>query len=167
MNEMIAEIANISLALSFVVAIVFGIAEVRSAGRDRRERLALDVLNTFQSREFAELMRFILTSTFPKTRAELFALPKEETIMFTQLAQQMETLGLMVSTGAVSIELIERTHGSFITMAWDKYKEVFMSMRENPESPDPYLGEYFQWLAERVDEQIKNHPRQPFYAVKK
>ena len=27
----------------------------------------------------------------------------------------------------------------------------------------PYLAEYFQWLAERVDERLKNNPREPFY----
>ena len=29
--------------------------------------------------------------------------------------------------------------------------------------PDPYLSEYFQWLAERVDERMKTNPRKPAY----
>lgn len=28
---------------------------------------------------------------------------------------------------------------------------------------DPFLGEYFQWLAERIDERMKQNPRKPFY----
>ena len=41
-NDIINLIANIALALSFIVALVFGIAQVRAAARDRRERLTLE-----------------------------------------------------------------------------------------------------------------------------
>jgi uncharacterized membrane-anchored protein YhcB (DUF1043 family) len=56
MNEIIALIANLALALSFVVGLIFGIVQVRVAARDRRERLTLETLREFQSREFVELM---------------------------------------------------------------------------------------------------------------
>ena len=51
-NDIIALIANIALALSFVIGLVFGIAQVRAAARDRRERLTLETLREFQAREF-------------------------------------------------------------------------------------------------------------------
>jgi len=28
--------------------------------------------------------------------------------------------------------------------------------------PDPFLGEYVQGLAERIDERMREHPRKPF-----
>jgi len=37
MNELIGTITNIALTLSFIVALVFGIAQVKAAARDRRE----------------------------------------------------------------------------------------------------------------------------------
>ena len=30
------------------------------------------------------------------------------------------------------------------------------------EQPDPYLNEYYQWLAEKLDQRMKNNPRKPF-----
>jgi len=48
-----AIVANLALTLSLIVAVVFGIAEVRSAERDRRERLTLETLHNFQTHEFA------------------------------------------------------------------------------------------------------------------
>ena len=36
-TELIANIANIALAFSVVVAVIFGIAQVSAAARDRRE----------------------------------------------------------------------------------------------------------------------------------
>ena len=56
MNDMISAVANVAIALTFVAALVFGIAQVRAAARDRRERLTLEALHTFQTREFAGLM---------------------------------------------------------------------------------------------------------------
>ncbi len=34
-------------------------------------------------------------------------------------------------------------------------------MREK--NPDPFLGEYFQWLAERIQQLMDQNPRKPFY----
>ncbi len=60
-NELITFISNLALTLSFIVALVFGIAQVKAAGRDRRERLTLETLRNFQTREFAELMLFMIS----------------------------------------------------------------------------------------------------------
>jgi hypothetical protein len=32
-------------------------------------------------------------------------------------------------------------------------------------NPDPYLAEYNQWLAERIEERMKNNPREPYYKI--
>jgi hypothetical protein len=48
--EIITLLANLALALSFIVGLVFGIAQVRAAARDRKERLTLETLRNFQTR---------------------------------------------------------------------------------------------------------------------
>jgi hypothetical protein len=164
-SELIALIANIALALSFVVGLVFGIAQVRAAARDRRERLTLEALRNFQSREFAELMHYIISRDMPKSRKELEARPAEEWIIFIQFAQEMESLGMLVAEGFIDIDLVDKTLGSLVTTAWDKYKVMFLDTREM--APDPYLGEYFQWLAESVAERMKTSPREPYYKMPK
>jgi hypothetical protein len=55
-TEIIALLANLALALSFVVGLVFGIVQVRTAARDRKERFTLETLRNFQTHEFAELI---------------------------------------------------------------------------------------------------------------
>jgi hypothetical protein len=162
-SELITVIANIALALTLVVGVVFGIAQVRAAALDRRERLTLEALHQFQSREFAELMHYIINKELPKTLDELRACPAQEQIMFMQLSQQMESLGMLVAERLINIDLVDKTLGSFVVTSWEKYKVTFMDIREK--TPDPYLGEYFQWLAERIDERMKKHPRKAFYAT--
>jgi len=158
-QEIIALIANIALALSLIVAVIFGIAEVKAAARDRRERLTLETLRNFQTREFAELIGYITTREMPSSRKEMTSLPGNERILFIQLAQQMESLGILVAEKFINIDLVDITLGSFVTTAWLKYKKLFLAMRDE----DPFLGEYFQWLAEKIDERMKDKPRKPFY----
>jgi hypothetical protein len=160
MNEIIAIIANLALTLSLIVAVVFGIAEVRAAARDRRERLTLETLHNFQTREFAELILFITSYDMPTTREEMNTLPVDQRVIFIQFGQQMESLGLLVAEKFIDIDLVDKTLGSFVTTSWEKYKHVFLDIREK--NPDPFLGEYFQWLAERSDERMKKNPSKPF-----
>jgi hypothetical protein len=163
MTDITAIIANLALTLSLIVAVVFGIAEVRAAARDRRERLTLETLNNFQTREFAEFINYITSHDMPGSREEMAALPVDQQIIFIQFAQQMESLGILVAEKFINIDLVDKTLGSFVTNAWEKYKKVFLDIREK--QPDPFLGEYFQWLAERIDERMRENPRKPFYKI--
>lgn len=158
-SDLVTLIANIALALTFVVGLIFGIVQVRIAARDRRERLTLETLRNFQTREFAQLIHYITSHTMPQNAKERDGRPHEEQVVFIQLAMQMETLGLLVAENLINIELVDKTLGSFVTTSWEKYKPLFMDLR----GEDPYLGEYFQWLAERIDNRLKQTPRKPFY----
>ena len=70
-------------------------------------------------------------------------------------------MGILVSDGLVNLELVDRTLGSFVITAWEKYRPVFLDMREK--TLDPFLGEYFQWLAELLDKRMRDNPRPPAY----
>jgi hypothetical protein len=159
MNEIIATIANLALTLSVIVALVFGIAQVRAAERDRRERLTLDTLRNYQSREFAELINYVLSREMPKSRKELRALPDNEQVSFIQLSQQMESLGILVAEGLIDLDLVDKTLGSFVVTIWKRYETMFLATRKD----DPFVGEYFQWLAKQIDDRMKNNPRKPFH----
>ncbi len=163
-SEMITNIANVSLTLTFIVGLVFGISQVRVATRDRRERLTLQTLSEFQTREFVELLQFIIMNDMPPTGEAMRKLSDKEQVMIIQFAQEMESLGILVAERLINIDLVDKTLGSFVTTSWQKYKNMFLDMREK--TPDPFLGEYFQWLAERIEERMEKYPRRPFYEMK-
>ena len=159
--EFITELANIALTLSLIVAVVFGIAQLKTSKQDRRERLTIEMLQTFQSREFAEVIFFVSTSTFPQNQKEWLAWKEDERIKFIQIGQQMESLGILLADKLIDTELLDKTLGSFIMIAWEKFKPMILELREK--NPDPYLAEYFQWMAEQIDKRMKDNPRKPFY----
>jgi hypothetical protein len=73
----------------------------------------------------------------------------------------MESVGMLVAEGLINIDIVDKTLGSFVITAWEKSKPMFIDIREN--QPDPFLGEYYQWLAEGIDERMKKNPRKPFH----
>ena len=160
-SELTTVIANVALTLSLIVAVIFGIAQVRAAARDRKERLTLETLRTFQTREFAELSIYINSHDLPSTREEMAKLPASEQAIIFQFAQEMESLGMLVAERLINLDLVDKTLGSFVTTSWEKYKPLFTDIRES--APDPFLGEYFQWLAEKIDREMQKNPREPFY----
>ncbi len=164
-SDFISEIANLALALSFIVGLIFGIVQVRAAARDRRERLTLETLREFQTREFVELLHYISFHDLPSNREGMMALPANERTLLIQFGQEMESLGILVAERLINIDLVDKTLGSFVTTSWEKYKDMFLDIREK--QPDPFLGEYFQWLAEQIDERMKIKPREPFYKTRK
>ena len=158
-NDVISLVANVALALSFIVGLVFGIAQVRAAARDRRDRLTLEALRNYQSRDFAELMQYIISHDIPASREELLALPTTEQVFFLQFAQEMEMLGILVAEKFIDMDLVDKTLGSFVFTSWEKYKGLTLGARKS----DPFLNEYFQWLAEGISERMSRNPRKPYH----
>jgi len=163
--EFIGLLANLALALSLIVAVIFGIAQVRTANRDRHERLTLEALRNFQTREFAELINFVTRHNLPTSLEELNALPENERILLIQFGQQMESLGMLVHERLIDLDLVDKTLGSFVITSWNRFKKLYLNIRLK--TNDPFLSEYFQLLAERLDKRMSENPRQPFYEVSK
>lgn len=160
-NELITFLANIALTLSVIVAIIFGIAQVRSAQKDRKERLTLETMRSFQTREFAEMLHYISRVKVPDSVDGWRAWPHEDQIRFIQMSQQMESLGLLLAENLINIDLIDKTLGSFVSTTWEKAKPLVLDMRQRYD--DPYLNEYFQWMAEQMKKRMNQSPRQPFF----
>lgn len=159
-KDTIELIANLALALSFVVGLIFGVAQVKTAARDRKERFTLETLRNFQTHEFAELMQFVVSYDVPPRQEDWRKLPVADQVKFIQFTQEMESLGILVAEKFVNIDLVDKTLGSFVSTSWDKFSTVIQDIRVT--QPDPFLCEYFQWLAEQVNKRMQQNPRKPF-----
>src|SRR4030095_10414833 len=164
-TETIAVLANLALTLSVIVAVIFGIVQVKMSNRDRHERLTVEILRNFQTREFAELMVYTQAASIPASYEKFALQPKEERVPFIQFIQQMESLGILLAEKQIDYNLVDKTLGSFVVTSWEKYKPFVLDAREKV--PDPYLSEYFQWMAEQSDQRMKKNPRPPFFRSSK
>jgi hypothetical protein len=153
-------IGESAIALSFLAAVVFGISQVRTSAEDRRERLTVEVVRGMQTREMAAHFQRVGSLDMPSTWHEVQAMPADEVVSIIHYAQQMEMLGLMVYDGMIELALVERTLGDYVAYSWEKYKSFTYDRR----NVDPYVNEYFEWLANRLDNYMRSNPRPPAYA---
>jgi len=164
-NEFVALIANIALTLSVIVAVIFGIAQVKTTRKDRRERFTLDTLRTFQTKEFAEMLHYVSRIEVPASANEWTTWTEDDQVRFVHLTQQMEAIGLLLAEKLISIDLLDKTLGSFVSSAWEKCRALITDLRKK--NDDPHLAEYFQWMAEQIELRMKEKPRKPFYLSSK
>ena len=73
----------------------------------------------------------------------------------------MESLGILVAEDYLSLDLVDKTLGSFVSTSWQKYQAMVMNIRAG--ESEPFMSEYFQWLAERIAQRMRETPRRPFY----
>ncbi len=164
-TELVTLIANIALTVSVIVALIFGIAQVKTAQKDRRERLTLETLRSFHSKEFAEMIHYITRKKVPQTHEEWVAWPAADQIEFIHFSQQMESIGILLAERYISVDLLDKTLGSFINANWEKFRPLVTEMREK--FNDPYMSEYFQWMAEQIERRMNEKPRTPFFMSSK
>src|SRR5881628_3133960 len=107
------------------------------------------------------MILFVTRNKFPQNYEQWQSWSYEEPELFVQLMQQMESLGILLGDGLIDIGLVDKTLGSFVTTTWEKFKPLVFELRER--NADPYLAEYFQWMAEQIDTRMKENPRKPFY----
>ena len=74
-----AVIGDTAIALSFLAALGFGIGQVRTAARDRRDRLTVATVQGMQTRELAAHFQRLSSTDLPSTFRELQALPPNVT----------------------------------------------------------------------------------------
>jgi hypothetical protein len=160
-TEFIALLANLALTLSVIVAVIFGIVQMQTSKKDRRERLTLEALRNFQSREFASLLLLTSTTKFPETNDEWQSWPKDDREKTIQLLQLMESLGILLADKLINYDLVDKTLGSYVSTSWERFKPLVMDLRKN--LPDPYMSEYYQWMAEEIDKRMRERPRKPYY----
>lgn len=157
----VATLTDIAIAGSVVVALVFGIIQVLIAVRDRRERLTIEVVRGLQTREFAQQLIGLSISPPTPTIGAWQALPEATRVSQLQFLLEMETLGLLVFDKTIDFALVERTLGSWVTSSWKRFQPVILEIRS--QSDDPYMSEYFEWLAARMESWLRDRPRAPAY----
>ena len=157
----VAALTDIAIAGSVVVALVFGIIQVLIAVRDRRERLTIEVVRGLQTREFAQQLSDLSDRPPASTLAEWRALPESTRVTHIQFLQELEILGLLVFDKTIDFTLVERTLGSWVTIAWKGFQPFILDLRK--QNNDPYMSEYFEWLAGRMETWLRDRPRMPAY----
>jgi hypothetical protein len=152
-------IANVATAAAVITGLAFGLAEIGHARREREERIAFEVLHAMLTPEWMRSVFVIEALPDGLSIADLNANPRAlEAAHF--VAVTLETLGYAVFRRMVSLRMVDELLGGITRVGWRKIGPFIRD--ERALSGSQKSMEWFQWLAERLEE---HHPARTSLAV--
>lgn len=164
MNDlsMLANIAEILGAFIVIGGLLFAVLQTRQFRQQRRELAAIELLRFFGSPRFSEAYRAILHMPDGMSAADIRSERPDLENAATLISTTMENIGVMTFQRIVPFMVVNNLVGWSAVVLWRKLGQWVGALRE--ETGAPYAFEWFQWLAERLDEYQAGDPRPAYEA---
>jgi hypothetical protein len=148
--QTLANIAEIIGALLVITGVFFGLMEVRHYRQQRQETASMEIMRAFQSLDFNRALRLVMDYEHECQRCSEESLPQKLQDAAMVVSTTLEAVGLMVYQRIVPFRLIQQLMGGTIQASWRVLRPHTEWLREKLRRPS--IHEWFQWLAERLDE---------------
>lgn len=160
----LANIVEIIGIFALLAAIVFGIIQIRQH-REQMQSLAIQQLAaSFESADFTEGYRLLASLEDDISADALNALGEEYVAAVLRVGMKFETVGLLVHKRIVPFEMMNLLVGGAAVKIW-RVVRLWTEESRNLQN-HLLLFEWFQWLAERLEERAEID-RQPAYKIHK
>jgi hypothetical protein len=148
--QTLANIAEIFGALLVITGVFFGLMEVRHYRQQRQETASMEIMRAFQSLDFNQALRLVMDYEQECQRCGEDSLPQELQDAAMVVSTTLEAVGLMVYQRIVPFRLVQQLMGGTIQASWRVLRPHTEWLREKLHRPS--IHEWFQWLAERLNE---------------
>ena len=143
----VAMIANLASAVSVVVAVSFGVLQIRQMRKTRALFTSAELVHAMQTQEFARSVRLVLTLP-DEADVALVRDNAEMAQAVLSLSHVFESLGVLVFHRIIHLHLVDDLMGGYIRECWTKMRPYVLFRRSEM---GVYYGEWMQWLAERME----------------
>lgn len=149
--ETLANLAEVLGTLTIIGSVLFAVIQIRQYRQQLRETATLELMNRFQTPEFAQAFRVIRSLREGVPSIELIASDPEteKAVMF--VCSVYETVGVLVFRRILPFQVVEDLTGGAVALCWRKTRAWIEEIRG--ETSNDRVFEWFQWLAERCAEQ--------------
>jgi hypothetical protein len=145
-------------AIAVTLAVAFALVEWRQHTRRQDREAALELLHSFQTPDFAKALLLVYglpdEALSKKQIEDRFG---EDMHLVYALTTTWESVGVLVFKGEIRLELVSDFFSGPIKLSWQKLQNYFKEERAEHERET--IGEWFQWLAERLAEREETSPR--------
>lgn len=148
--SMLADMAEIIGVTIVIVGLLFAVIQTRQFRQQRRELAAIEVFRFFGSPRFAEAYGAILRMPEGMTPATIRAEKPEVEKAAMLIGTTMENIGVMTYQRIVPYAIVNNLIGASTVVLWRKLEPWVKGLRG--EIGEPYAFEWFQWLAERLED---------------
>lgn len=152
MNDLsrLADMAEILGALVVVGGLVFAVMQMRNFRQQRRELAAIELFRFFGNADFNRAYECVLKLPDGLSAEELESRRPDLEHCAMLICTTMENIGVMTHQRIVPFVIVDNLMGRTAVILWKKLKPWVVAIREQIDSPAAF--EWFQWLAERLDE---------------
>jgi len=148
--QVLANIAEIFGAVLVITGVFFGLMEVRHYRQQRQETASMEIMRAFQSHDFTRALRMVMDFEQECQRCREESIPLELQDAAMLVSTTLEAIGLMVFQRIVPFRLVQHLMGGVIQASWRVLSPHTDLLREKLYRPS--IHEWFQWMAERLDE---------------
>ena len=157
----LANLAEIFGAFVVVGGLGFAVIQMQHYRQQRRETAAIELLRSFQNPEFSRSLRAVLVLPKGLRKNDLEECSDGEKNAIMVVVLTFESIGVMVFRGIVPLEMVNELLGGVCVESWSRLNQYMQDSRA--ESDRKTMGEWFQWLAERLDDHHTRYGRPPAY----
>jgi hypothetical protein len=160
LNEL-ANLAEIFGAVVVVGGLGFAVIQLQHYRQQRRETAAIELLRSFQNPEFSRALRAVLALPKDLCKSDITECSASEQDAIMVVVLTFESIGVMVFRGIVPLEMVNELLGGVCVESWSRLDRYMQDSRAD--SDRKTMSEWFQWLAERLDEHHTCYGRPPAY----
>ena len=147
----LSTIANLATALAVLIAVVFGLIEMRRARRDREERAAFAAVQAILTPEWMRSM-LVVHNIPDNTDAAMIEAEARTLDAVSAVGIILEGLGYSVYARIVPLHVVGDLMGGTVRLAWRKLRPFVEEERRRTGSKKTF--EWFEWLATQVERHV-------------
>ena len=144
-----ASIAEIIGAGSIVTGLIVGWVQIRHLRSQQRDAVAINLAQTFYSRDLAQSIGLLQSLPDGITLAQMRELGPQYQHAAITVITSFETMGLLVFKRIAPIDLVLDLAGGIVAVMCTKLRVWQHELRE--EQQQPSWGEWFEWLGEQAE----------------
>jgi len=145
----ISTVLSVVQTAAIVAGGIFAGVQLRSLNKQRERESALQLLHSFQTREFTTGLIVVFSCSEGLSKGELEELIGDKIVEVNVLLETFESLGILVFRREISLDLVDDFFSGPIVLAWKKLRNYVIGVRQQ-NNRETY-EEWFQWLAEQFE----------------
>lgn len=158
--SIVANMAEILGVLIVIGGVYFAVLQMRQIRQQRRELAALELFRFFANHQFTEAYRTVLHLPDGMSAEDIRARETKIEDAAMLISTTMENIGVMTFQRIVPYLVVSDLLGTSVVILWRKLQLWILALREELDTPNAF--EWFQWLAERL-EQFEPDDGKPAY----
>lgn len=160
----LANLAEILGVIIVVGGLFFAMMQMRQTRQQRRELAAIELFRFFGNPKFTEAYQMVLHLPDGLSAEDIRTKQANLEDAAMLISSTMESIGVMTFQRIVPFVIVNNLIGSSVIILWRKLEGWAVALRD--ELGDDAAFEWFQWLAERLEDYQPRNPH-PAYETHK